>query len=129
MLGDAERSLFWQQRPEDQRHALSVARRVLQRRPGDRELGAAALLHDVGKRTVTMGAWHRSAATVLARLRWPMPASYSAYCRHGPIGAADLERVGSSRIAVEFARAHPSEVPPDGIDPDRWAALLDADRQ
>ncbi len=42
-------SLFWKQGVADQRHAITVARRVAVMLPGDSEAIEAALLHDVGK--------------------------------------------------------------------------------
>ena len=126
MLRPVEAELFWQQSRPDQRHALIVARRVLRRRPGDRVAGAAALLHDIGKRSVNLGAVRRSIATVLGRGKLPMTAAHRAYRDHGPRGAIDLEDAGCGVLVVEFARCHPGP-PPDGIDPDQWRALLAAD--
>lgn len=51
--------MFFDQQMQDQRHALAVARRVLQHRAGDREAARAALLHDVGKIGIHMGAVSR----------------------------------------------------------------------
>jgi hypothetical protein len=126
LLTGTEAALFWEQRDEDQRHALQVTHRALKDRPGDREVATAALLHDVGKRRVRMGAVQRSLATTFDHVGFPMPHSYRTYCNHGVLGAGDLEEAGSGALAVEFARHHPSGVPP-GIDGRQWQALLDAD--
>ena len=126
MLREGEALIFWQQPMADQRHALDVAHRVLVSRPGDREAARAALLHDVGKRRVGLGALQRSFATVLAGLRIPLPGSYRAYLDHGPVGARELESVGAGQLAVAFARYHPGAAPAD-MDTEQWAALLEAD--
>ncbi len=126
LLSPGEAALFWQQRSEDQRHALEVARRALRDRPGDRGVAVAALLHDVGKRRVRLGAIRRSFATMLDNAGLPMPESYRTYRDHGKLGASDLEAAGSSTLTIEFARHHPA-ASPEGIDAHRWRTLLDAD--
>jgi hypothetical protein len=127
LLGDGEWELFWGQGSADQRHALQVSRRVLESRPGDRAAAKAALLHDVGKRHVRMGALQRSLATVLDGLRLPLPRPYRRYRDHGEMGARDLESVGAGELTVAFARYHASERP-SGVDEQQWAALARADR-
>lgn len=99
---------------------------MLVRRPGDRAGARAALLHDVGKRGLGLGALQRSLATVAHLFRLPLPASYRAYIAHGAIGARALEEVGASDLAVAFARRHPGP-PPEGVDPERWNTILEAD--
>ena len=51
----------------DRRHGLDVVRRLLERDIDDRELLAAALLHDAAKGR-RLGLWHRVSGVVLARL-------------------------------------------------------------
>lgn len=126
MLADREAPLFWEQAGPDQRHALIVARRVLVERPGDREAARAALLHDVGKRALGLGALQRSLATVIIRLGLPLGENYRAYHEHGRIGASDLEAAGADGLVVAFALHHPGPAPPD-VDPEQWRALLEAD--
>ena len=126
LLTEAEAALFWRQRYEDQRHGLDVARRILHGLPGDREVAAAALFHDVGKIGVRIGATGRSLATLFSKVGLPRPRAYRAYLDHGRLGATALEDVGSARLAVAFARHHP-EPAPASLDPDRWQVLLDAD--
>lgn len=118
--------VFWEQQHADQRHAVDVARRVAATLPDDDGAVRAALLHDVGKRNSDTGAVTRSIATVLDAMRLPITPRMGAYRRHGPIGADELEGIGCDPLAVAFARHHPGPAP-DGIDPARWAALLDAD--
>ena len=126
MLADREATLFWGQGGPDQRHALDVARRVLVKRPGDRAAARAALLHDVGKRAVGLGALQRSLATVMIRLGLPLGEGFRAYRDHGSIGARDLEAAGAEGLVVAFARHHPGPVPPD-VDAEQWDVLLEAD--
>ncbi len=126
LLTGAEAELFFRQQYQDQRHALVVARRVLRQRPGDKEIAAAALLHDVGKVGIGLGAVQRSIATVADGLRIRLRGRYEQYRRHGPIGADQLAEVGASELSVSFARLHPGPVPA-GLDEDRWQVLLYAD--
>jgi hypothetical protein len=126
LLTPPEALLFFRQRPQDQRHALDVARRVLEARPGDRTAANAALLHDVGKIDGSPGAVGRSLATVLAGLGVPLRGSYLRYREHAGRGAALLETAGAGPLAVAFARHHPGG-PPDGVDASQWRALLGAD--
>ena len=128
LLVDHEVQLFWEQASPDQRHALEVARRVLTMRPGDREAARAALLHDVGKRGIGLGAVHRSVATVLGGLGIPVTGKYRVYREHGRIGARALEAVGAEGLVVAFARHHPGSAPPDA-DREQWRALLEADHR
>ena len=124
-LGPSLAPLFFTQRPEDQRHALEVAR-LADPALVDHDLVEAALLHDIGKAGLGLGAIARSAATIWARLRLPVSGSWQAYVQHGSRGADILVSSGASPLAVAFARHHPGAVP-DGIDPDRWEALASAD--
>lgn len=125
-LHPSEAKLFWDQAPADQRHAFDVAMTVATARPGDAELVKAALLHDVGKRHVRLGAFGRSLATLMEMARLPLPARYRRYREHGALGAEDLVGIGLSGIIVEFARRHPGPAP-HGVEPSRWQALLAAD--
>ena len=114
--------LFFGQRPEDQRHAFTVAEAVRDRP----ELVEAALLHDVGKTATGLGAVGRSLATIWAVTRLPMPSTWRRYLDHGPIGADLVRAGGAGDMAVAFARHHPG-TPPAGIDPSGWRRLEAAD--
>jgi hypothetical protein len=63
LLGAGERRLFASMAPRDQQHCLDVYRRLRDAGHGDRELLAAALLHDAGKGRVAL--WHRVAYVLL----------------------------------------------------------------
>lgn len=118
--------LFWRQPSADQRHALNVARRVMERDHSDAELIVAALVHDVGKADAGLGPVRRSIATVLDIAGVQVGGRMGRYLDHGAIGARALESAGASDLTVSFARLHPGG-PPSGVDPERWKLLLDAD--
>lgn len=126
LLSDAEASLYWEQQYQDQRHSLEVASRVAAMLEADPAVLRAALLHDVGKRRSRLGAVSRSLATVLGSAGLPMPERFVAYRAHGALGARELAEIGCEPLVVEFARWHPGRAP-DGIDPNAWDALVDAD--
>ena len=119
-------AVFWTQSPADQEHAVTVARRVEAAIGDDPETIEAALLHDIGKRDVRIGAIGRSIATVLDAAGLPMTRSMRAYRDHGPSGGRILESAGCGRLAVAFAGAHPAG-PPADVDAARWQVLLGAD--
>ena len=126
LLDGSTLRLFYLQQAADQRHAFTVAERV---RPGIKDRSAvlkAALLHDVGKTEVRLGAIGRSAATVLDAMGVRLPARFARYRRHGAIGAELLEKAGCDPLTVAFARGHPGPVS-DGVDPETWEALAEAD--
>ncbi|MDJ0791202.1 MAG: hypothetical protein QNJ71_04840 [Acidimicrobiia bacterium] len=122
LASDALRSLFFAQRSEDQRHAVAVARAA----GGPPDRTEAALLHDVGKSSVGLGAVGRSFATVWNAMSMPVTGEFKAYLAHGELGASMIEDAGGSPLAVAFARHHPGQAPP-GVDRNDWAALEAAD--
>ncbi|MEN8238796.1 MAG: hypothetical protein ABFR53_06290 [Actinomycetota bacterium] len=114
--------LFYTQRFEDQRHAVDVAFRV----SNDPELVEAALLHDIGKTSVHLGAVERSLATMWFATSLPIWGEWLSYRDHGPIGADLLEEHGAGVLAISFARHHPGE-PPSHVDARNWNRLENAD--
>jgi hypothetical protein len=114
--------VFFRQRFEDQRHALTVQRRV----GGSSSLAQAALLHDVGKTESDLGALSRSIATLWNGVGLPTTGAWKSYLDHATIGADMLRDLEASDLAVTFARFHPGPSP-SGIDPSDWHALEDAD--
>ena len=125
ILEPAAAALFWEQDSIDQQHAFEVAQRVRAGLGFDRTALAASLLHDVGKRHCDVGPIGRSLATVFDAVHLPMPDGWRRYRDHGALGAADLEAIGASTLAVSFARG--DIAPADGIDEDVWNVLVAAD--
>jgi hypothetical protein len=119
-------ALFYRQPTPDQRHAFEVALRVKDTLPADADAFTAALLHDVGKTTASLGPVARSLATVLAALGLPMSSRWASYRDHGRLGAEALRAAGAPDLAVAFSRHHPGPVP-DGVDATVWHALEAAD--
>lgn len=124
LLDDRLAALFWEQPVMDQRHGIDAARFVLARRPGARDLAAAALLHDVGKRHAGLGVVGRVLATVLALLRIPAPGRLGVYLDHARLGAEDL--AGAEELIVAYAR-HQDGPRPSSIPAETWALLKEAD--
>jgi putative nucleotidyltransferase with HDIG domain len=122
LRSDAEAALFFSQPPADQQHALATARHA------PLPLRRAALLHDIGKQSSTLGVWGRVLASAAAKLHIPVRGRFARYLAHGPIGADMLERVGAEDVVVEYARHHHTRRP-DSISGEDWAALTDADRK
>jgi hypothetical protein len=87
----------------DQRHAAGVARRVAVSRD-EREVLAAALLHDSGKVVSGLGTFGRVAATLIGRKR--AKGRMALYLRHDELGAELLEKAGSDRLTIAWAREH-----------------------
>ena len=127
LLRPEERALFWRQAAADQRHALECARAVLERAPGRLDLARAAVLHDVGKGTVRLGAGGRVLATGLSLLHLPTPGRLGAYLAHGPRGANELAAAGAEPLVVAYARHHHGARPP-AVPAEDWDLLEAADR-
>lgn len=125
VLTEEQAALFWEQDPIDQRHAYEVAQRVRQRLGEDPSATKAALLHDVGKRHSSAGPIARSLATVLDTANLPLPADWRSYRNHEILGAMDLQEIGADLLAVAFARGRSDD--DQSIDPNVWAALVEAD--
>jgi hypothetical protein len=118
-LADGEKALWAQMSGPDQRHAVAVARRLT---PEQRHAIPAALMHDVGKVASRLGPLRRSAVTVVAMAvgRRRVAGGHgrtASYLRHDALGADLLERAGSDRLTVTWAREHHLPV-------DRWTLPL-----
>ena len=119
ILPPAAARLFASMPVADRRHGLAVADRLLAAGLDDRELLAAALLHDAGKGH-RLRLWHRVAAVVvaavapglLARMASPDPASagypFHLYLQHGPISADAALAAGCSARTAAFIRGSAS---------------------
>ena len=133
-------ALFQAMPRHDQQHARNVCQTLQRQGHMDRDLLAAALLHDAGKsfgREASVRLWHR-VAVVLIRVFWPSllgqlarnseegwrrPFYVQVY--HAAIGAEAARQAGCSDIAVTLIRHH--EDPPGRIFDPLLAALQAAD--
>lgn len=98
-LSPWERDLWNRFRYPDRRHAITVARRFVELRPGaTRDEVAGALMHDIGKVESDLGTFTRVAATVVG----PRTERFRLYHAHEAVGAELLRRAGSSTITVEL---------------------------
>lgn len=118
ILSERERALFLQMTLRDQQHCLAVFATLRARGHDDRDLLAAALLHDVGKGRIAL--WHRVAFVLLEstplldRLAsdegqaWPQVGGWrhALYrCRHHPtLGAKLAEDAGASPRTIALIR-------------------------
>lgn len=133
LLSEPERRLFESMTLRDRQHCLEVYARLREQGHDDRDLLAAALLHDVGKGQVAL--WHRvayvllqaSAPGLLQRLASPdqgrgwRPALHR--CLHHPELGAELARqAGSSSQVIALIRAAEYDAPDE-----RLLALQSAD--
>ena len=121
----------------DQRHSLDVLYALQEKGYKDRDLLAAALLHDVGKTGTTLHLWQRVAIVLLQatwpalldELAWGDPANwrYAFYIQreHPEIGARLAQENGASPLTVELIRRH--HVPlrqPTGSPEDKFLRVL-----
>ena len=126
-------ALFREMPVADRRHGLDVAKRLLAAGHDDRDLLAAALLHDVGKGH-RLRLWHRVAGVLLEsfapralrRLASADPHSwrhpFHIYLHHGAISAEMAVNAGCEPRAGAFIRGQP-----DATDAPLLAALEAAD--
>lgn len=134
ILSPGELALFYGMRRAALRHSLQVYRHLRRRGIQDRDLLAAALLHDVGKGQVTLA--HRVAAVLLkatlpgwldrlagpAGPRWKR--AFYFHRHHAKLGAELVERAGSQPRVVALVENHHR---PGLEDPPGLAALREAD--
>ncbi len=99
MLRFEERELWRQMANADRRHAVTVARRFLDRRPdATRAEVAGALLHDVGKVDAGLGTFGRVVATVVgARTK-----RFRTYHDHEAIGAWMAAEAGADQVTIDL---------------------------
>lgn len=101
LLGSAEFELWSSMRVEDRRHSLAVLAVFDRLAPAaDDATRAGVLLHDIGKIDSDLGVLGRVAATVVG----PRGRRFRRYWDHEEIGAAMLERAGSSAATVAVLR-------------------------
>jgi hypothetical protein len=110
----------------DRRHAVAVARCVVNEFGADRPVMAGALLHDCGKVEAGLGTFARVGATVVIAVVGRERVGHgddriARYARHEPIGAELLRRAGSDPVTVALVGGT-SDAPADAL-----AALRAAD--
>ncbi len=109
-LTDGELGLWRAMSGADRRHAVAVARRVVDHlgpEGATRPVVAAALLHDVGKVLSGLGPLRRVAATLAAMSGTRrMPTSFRRYLAHDRLGAELLQEAGSDPLTVAWAGEH-----------------------
>lgn len=126
----------------DQQHALNVCHTLERQGHVERDLLAAALLHDMGKSVAQgarVGLWHR-VAVVLIRVFWPSLLGrlakdergswrrpFYVQVHHAAIGAEAAQQAGCSEITVGLIRHH-EDAPDQAFDP-LLAALQAADSE
>jgi len=126
-------SLFDAMPVADRRHGLDVAHRLIAAGIDDREVLAAALLHD-GAKGRRLRLWHRVGGVVLealsprllARLATPDPGSrgypWYLYLHHGELSAGLARKAGLSERTAAFIAGYAA-----GADVELAAALQRAD--
>jgi hypothetical protein len=125
----------------DQRHSLDVLYALQEKGYNDRDLLAAALLHDVGKVGVNLYLWQRVVIVLLQatwpalleQLAWGDPANwhYAFYLQreHPEIGARLAQEAGARPLTVELIRRHqvPLRQPGRYLEDKLLRALQEAD--
>jgi hypothetical protein len=121
VLPTTARPLFDGMPVADRRHGLDVAQRLLAAGHDDRDLLAAALLHDAGK-SHRLRLWHRVAGVLLEAFapgllrRMASPDEHSwrhpfyIYLHHDAISAEMAVAAGCAPRAGDFIRGQPSDV-------------------
>jgi putative nucleotidyltransferase with HDIG domain len=136
VLSPAETSLFRQLPDSDQWHAYRVYRLLAANGYTDKDLLAAALLHDVGKAQVTLSAWDRSLAVLGERFapqkaeEWGAAAetgwkrTFVIRKQHAEWGAQMAAQAGSSPLVIDLIRRHQDPLPDGRSEADELLALL-----
>jgi hypothetical protein len=120
VLPPSAQALFQRMPVADRRHGLDVAQRLIASGHDDRDLLAAALLHDAGKGH-RLRLWHRIAG-ILLEASWPRmlrrlatndPRSwrhpFHLYLHHGAISAELAVTAGCQARTGAFIRGQPAE--------------------
>jgi hypothetical protein len=120
VLPSPAQALFHRMPVADRRHGLDVAQRLLASGHDDRDVLAAALLHDAGKGH-RLRLWHRVAGvlleaiapSLLRRLASPDPRSwrhpFHLYLHHNAISAEMAVSAGCTARTGAFIRGQPDE--------------------
>ena len=140
-LSPAEQALFGRLSYADQWHSVRVLGDLCAAGYNDRDLLAAALLHDVGKTRQPLTAWDRTVIVVGAAL-WPERAArwgagpvdswrrpFVVRAQHPDWGADMAAASGSSAAVVDLIRRHADRPAGDGAADVALRALQWADDQ
>jgi hypothetical protein len=140
ILTPAQRDLFQQMAPNDQRHSINVCAALRRAGDDDPDLLVAALLHDVGKAAGRIWLWQRTLIVLLQRCapallvrvaRAPNPSAAQWWRRgfvinqfHPELGARWAARAGCSPTTVALIRRHQEPVLSINSEQDRLLAAL-----
>lgn len=102
-LNPAQMELFFQMQPGEQTHSLRVFKLLLDEHEEDRDLLAAALLHDVGKSRYPLSLWERVYIVILKSL---FPIQTRVWGQDTRAGDAELSRFSWQRPFI-IAEQHP----------------------
>src|SRR5437016_11308088 len=116
-------SLFRTMSPADQRHSLRVCRNLLARGCKDKDMLAAALLHDVGKAQGRVPFWTRPAIVLGKKFAPQLLTRLVIYPQPGTLTRRGGGGVDEGRGPLGRPRPHPQPgtLTPRGGDP--WTAL------
>jgi putative nucleotidyltransferase with HDIG domain len=136
VLKPKEVELFDRLSAAEQDHAYRVMKDVSQSEAADRDVLAAALVHDVGKTRVPSTLLERSLAVIVSALMpkiasqlsqgeprgWRRP--FVVKAQHAVWGAELADKAGSSSKAVSLIRRHQEEVGYDQLDVEDYQLKL-----
>lgn len=136
-LAPAQLALFRQLQRSEQWHACLMLNKLLDQGETDRDLLAAALLHDIGKILYPLKTWERVLIVIMKRSfprlveGWGQGSPqglvkpFVVACQHARWGADLAEKAGASALTVGLVRQHEEETPTDSTtEQDRLLRLL-----
>jgi hypothetical protein len=138
ILTPEAQALFRRQATQDQRHALDMYHALCRAGHTNRDLLAAALLHDVGKAAARISLWHRAIIVLLKRFAprlWDRLSQgraqwwnrlFVTHARHPEVGACWAQEAGCSPLTVALMRRHQERVSNCETEEDRLLAALQA---